>query len=43
MKTWEASGCPNGRSVDRGVRLFPVIMLCINNSFPYGKWVANHL
>ncbi|KEH16085.1 hypothetical protein MTR_0337s0020 [Medicago truncatula] len=22
MEMWEISGCPNGRSVDRGVRLF---------------------
>ena len=34
METWETSGCPNGRNVDRGVRIFPVILLCINSSFP---------
>jgi len=30
----KTSGCLHGRNVDRGVRLFPVILLCINSSFP---------
>jgi len=34
MGTWEKSGCPNGRSVDSGVVLFPVILLCIKSRFP---------
>jgi len=29
METWEIGGCLHGRSVDRGVILFPVISLCI--------------
>jgi hypothetical protein len=34
METWEISGCLHGISVDRGVRFFPFILLCINSSFP---------
>jgi len=37
MKTWETSSCPNERSAGRGVRLFSVILLCINSSFPW--WI----
>jgi len=33
----------NGMSVDRGVRLFSVIWLCINSSFPQGRHVTIHL
>jgi hypothetical protein len=42
METWETSGCQNGKSADRGVRFFPVILLCINSGFPYRKRVENH-
>jgi len=34
METWETSGCLHGRSADRGIMFFPVILLCINSSFP---------
>ena len=34
LEMWETSGCLHGRSDDHGVRLFPVILLCINSSFP---------
>jgi hypothetical protein len=33
----------DGRSGARGSLAFSVILLCINSSFPYEKWVANHL
>jgi len=34
LETWETSGCLHGRSVDRGIMLVPVILLCINSTFP---------
>jgi len=43
METLETSGCLHGESADREIMLFPVILLCINISFSYGKQVTNHL
>jgi len=34
METWETNGCLCERSVDCRIMLFPVILLCINSSFP---------
>ena len=36
-QTLETNGCLHGRSVDRGIMLFPVILLCIHSSFWSGR------